>query len=290
MVPQDILRDVCARLEAPDRMALDFVLPENAKMATDEDRRLAMLAYADRNGKLQDPAKDVLDFLQRNLGHPTADRLLEKYANVTLKVCRLEHAMATGVYGPRSDYPTPTECEVFDVWYGLCVTLGSLTPDKFDAFMAHKAIATMVLVGPHSNRYTAMLKSCDPVLLEHILFEKIFPDGHVHARTNSRYLTPQTVRTFMELELGPERWARYLEVALSAGAMDIADMVMAEGYRLDGTRVPTQKQEASPGPQLHVRTYPKRPRHDQCERCFTSMYFAAVIAALVYIARVLFYL
>lgn len=43
---------------------------------------------------------------------------------------------------------------------------------------------------------------------------------------------------FMERGLRPERWARYLEIALSAGAMDVVDMVMAEGYRLDGTRVP----------------------------------------------------
>lgn len=289
MVPQDVLRDICARLEAPDRMALDFVMPDHAKMASDTDRRLAMLAYADRNGKLKDPAKDVLDFLQRNLGHPTADRLLEKYANVTLKICRLEQAMARGVYGPSSDYPTPTDCDVFEVWYGLNMTLGALTPDMFDAFMAQDNIASMVLGGPHSNRYTAMLKSCDPVLLEHVLFEKIFPDGHIHARTNTRYLTPQTVRMFMDKGLGPERWARFLEVALSAGAMDIAEMVMAEGYRLDGTRVsPTQNQEVAQGPQLRVRTAPKRPRHDPCERCFTNMYFVALFAALVYIARVVF--
>lgn len=284
-MPQDVLRDVFARLEAPDRMALDFVLPESAKLATDTDRRLAMVDYADRHGKLKDPAKDVLDFLQRNLGHPTADRLLEKHANVTLKICRLEQAMATGVYGPPGDYPTPAECEVFDVWYGLCMTLGTLTPDMFEAFLAQNAVATMVLVGPHSNRYTAMLKSCDPVLLEHILFENIFPDGHVHSRTNSRYLTPQTVRMFMERELGPERWARYLEVALSAGAMEVAEMVMAEGYRLDGTKVPASHEAASP---QKTHATGKTRKADPCERCFTSMYVAALIAALVYMARILF--
>jgi hypothetical protein len=287
MIPQDVMRQVYERLEAPDRMALDFALPDSDKMATDTDRRLAMLDYADRNGKLQDPAKDVLDFLQRNLGHPTADRLLEKYANVTLKICRLEHAMATGVYGPIGDYPTPTECDVFDVWYGLNMTVGSLSPDKFDAFMEQDAIASMVLFGRCFTRYTAMLKACDPVLLEHILFEKIFVDGHLHARNNAKYLTPQTVRLFMERGMGPERWARYLEVALSAGAINVAEMVMAEGYRLDGTKVHVSTVDPEKMPKLRVRTktYPKT---DPCERFFRSMYFAALIAALVYVARILF--
>ena len=292
MIPQDVMRYVWERLEAPDRMALDFVLPDDSKMATDTDRRLAMIDYADRHGKLKDPAKDVLDFLQRNLGHPTADRLLRKHANVALKIGRLEQAMATGVYGPPGDYPTPVECEVFDVWYGLCMTLGTMSPDMFEAFLAQKAIASMVLVGPHSNRYTAMLKSCDPVLLEHILFEKIFPDGHVHVRHNSRYLTPQTVRLFMERDIDPERWARYLEVALSAGATEVAEMVMAEGHRLDGTKVPAAYEADSPQktPELRVKTHAtgKTCKADPCERCFMTMYFAAVIASLVYMARILF--
>lgn len=292
MVPQDVMRQVYERLEAADRMALDFALPDPDKMATDTDRRLAMLDYADRNGMLKDPAKDVLGLLQHNLGHPTADRLLEKYANVALKICRLEQAMATGVYGPIGDYPTPAECNVFEVWYGLCMTVGTLSPDQFDAFMSQEELVSMVLVGPSWKQYTAMLKSCDPVLLEHILFENIFIDGHIHARNNARYLMPQTVRLFLERGLGPERWARYLEDALSAGAMDIAEMVMAEGYRLDGTKVPARHDPEMP--QLRVKTAKtvttektaKRP--DQCERCFTSMYIVALIAALVYVARILF--
>lgn len=280
------MADVWRRLEAPDRMALDFVLPEQDKMAT--DHRLAILAYADRNGKLNNPAKDVLDFLQQNLGNPTADILLEKHANVTLKICRLEQAMASGVYGPSTDYPQRWECEAFDVWYGLCMTVGALSPDRFDAFMAQKDIASMVLYGPHGDRYAATLKSCGPVLLEHILFEKIFPDGDLHARDNNRYLRSQTVRLFMERGLGPERWARYLEVALSAGAMDVAEMVMAEGYRLDGTKVPASH-EAAPQemPRLRVNTR-RSVKSDPCERCFTSMYLVAVIAVLVYVARLLF--
>ena len=294
LVPQDVLRDIWVRLEAPDRMALDSVLPDDSKMATDTDRRLAMLDYADRNGKLRDPAKDVLDFLQRKLGHPTADRLLSKYASVTLKICRLEQAMATGVYGPPGDYPDMTDCDTFEVWYGLCMTLGSLSPDRFDAFMAQD-IATAVLFGPLlTGRYTSVLKSGDPVLLEHILFDRIFPDGDVHVRSNARYLTPQTVRMFMERGLGPERWARYLEVALSAGAMEVAEMVMAQGYRLDGTRVPPAPKIEEPEklPELRVKTQVSAKawasaKAQPCELCFMTMYFAAVIASLVYAAWLL---
>lgn len=284
-LPHDVLRDVWGRLEARDRMALDFVLPQDSKMATETDRRLALLAYADRHGKLKEPSKENIDFLQRNVGNPTADKLLEKHANVTLKLCRLEHAIARGVYGPRDDYPSDADLDDFNIWYGLCQTLGQQSPEKFEAFLLQRDLVSAVLVGPHKNRFRAFVESCDPVLLEHVLYEKVFFEGgDVPARKNAKYLKPETVRMFMERGLGPERWARYLEIALSAGAMDVVDMVMAEGYRLDGTRVTPPKQEL-----LSVRTGPAPAKEgDPCERCFTSMYCALLVAALVYIARVVF--
>lgn len=283
-LPRDILRDVWGRLEAPDRMALDLVLPDDAKMATATDRRLALLAYADRNGKLTNPSKENIDFLQRNVGTPTADKLLEKHANVTLKLCRLEHAIARGVYGPRDDYPSDADLDDFNMWYGLCMTLGRLSPEKFEAFLQQRELVSAVLFGPHKTRFQAFLESCEPVLLEYVLYEEIFfRNGDVPARKNRKYLQPETVRMFMDRGLGPERWARYLEIALSAGAMDVVDMVMTEGYRLDGTRVP-------PAPKIDLaKTKAKTPvprKGDPCERCFTSMYCALLVAALVYIARV----
>lgn len=299
-LPGDVLSSIWDRLEARERLALDAAL--GTYMSSDADRTLALLAYADRQGKLNQPSESVLTFLFKNMGCPTADLLLAKYGSaVALKICRLKQAMSRGVYGPVDDYPSKNECEDFHVWYGLCCSLGQLSPDKFDAFMGQPELVAALLCYP--NHCESLVKQCDPLLLEHIITTRAFHERFTkNARGNPGFFMLETVDRLSAMDLSPVRWAKYLELAISAGALDIAEHVLAQGYRLDGTRVRVSASDPSvsgpsvSGPSASVRTAtdPTKNKAPTATdygpgRLSSAVYVIVLTAFCVYVLKTIFF-
>lgn len=234
--PSEIWSKIAQDLPAQERVRLNAALEPSDRLPwTKIESQLGMIDYAMRNGTFV-PSKEVIRFVGLYIDYKIAQSIWDRLDKNSLeaRMVELEWAMTKGEFTEYDKYPTDYESLDFTCWYPLGKHLGKVSVQSFENFKATKMF-NQILSDGHARK--CFMEGCNPVLFEHVLNE--ISEGRLPwvPLSSSTLITNDAIRCLKEANLPDERWPNILKVAIASGKFGVADMIMADGYRLDGPRI-----------------------------------------------------